>query len=234
MPAGKQKPDCRIHRCLALMMFSMSASLTEIAASVRLLLQGRPCRFPACRLSQWLGDCLSRLNFAGRSTRSGNKPARREIIPEHRFHRSVSPIVQHLRSRLGINFDALDRPAAARIPCPIPPPSNAGPAEQAHVSRKSRLPTTNSPFVPFHKKAHGAGIPVNPAQSNPAVMSPDITPDSRTEEKPDCAWIWMPTSPAVYREASSSVGVYGASLMCSGRVPEADASSSCCRRSPRR
>ncbi|MBA7675251.1 hypothetical protein ES703_83481 [subsurface metagenome] len=40
-------------------------------------------------------------------------------------------------------------PLVATMPCFIPPPSKAGPAEQDAVTIQSEFPTTISPFVPI-------------------------------------------------------------------------------------
>ena len=44
-------------------------------------------------------------------------------------------------------------PVVARMPCSTPAPSKAGPAEQAHASSQSRLPSTISPLVPTSRNS---------------------------------------------------------------------------------
>ena len=63
-------------------------------------------------------------------------------------------------------------PAVARMPWPTPPPSKAGPAEQAHERSQSLLPSTISPFVPMSMNSVSLSVAYMPDEITPAVMSP--------------------------------------------------------------
>ena len=63
-------------------------------------------------------------------------------------------------------------PADALIPQLIPPPSNAGPAEQAQHIIKSLLPNTISPLVPKSINNVFSSLAHIPAANTPAVISP--------------------------------------------------------------
>src|SRR3990172_4340115 len=62
-------------------------------------------------------------------------------------------------------------PCVARIPLTTPAPSNAGPAEHAHVTSQSRLPSTVSPLVPTSRKSVTSSATSTPDDNTPAVMS---------------------------------------------------------------
>ena len=63
-------------------------------------------------------------------------------------------------------------PAVARMPWRTPPPSKAGPAEQAQESSQSLLPSTISPLVPMSMKSVSLSATYMPLEITPAVMSP--------------------------------------------------------------
>ena len=63
-------------------------------------------------------------------------------------------------------------PSVARMPQAMSPPSNAGPAEHAHVSMKSAFPNTSSPFVPRSMNSVMRSSVQSMLVSTPAVMSP--------------------------------------------------------------
>jgi len=63
-------------------------------------------------------------------------------------------------------------PGEARMPSPTPPPSKAGPAEQAHESSQSLSPSTISPLVPMSMKRVSLSVANIPDEITPAVMSP--------------------------------------------------------------
>ena len=63
-------------------------------------------------------------------------------------------------------------PAVARMPILTPPPSKAGPAEQAQDSSQSRLPSTISPLVPMSMNSVSLSVAYMPDEMTPAVMSP--------------------------------------------------------------
>ena len=66
------------------------------------------------------------------------------------------------------------------MPCSTPAPSNAGPAEQAHVTSQSALPSTVSPFVPTSMNSVRSAVSSICALRTPALMSaPDIAGDTR-------------------------------------------------------
>ena len=63
-------------------------------------------------------------------------------------------------------------PGEARMPSRTPPPSKAGPAEQAHESSQSLLPRTISPLVPMSMNSVSLSVAYMPDEMTPAVMSP--------------------------------------------------------------
>ena len=63
-------------------------------------------------------------------------------------------------------------PSVARMPQEMSPPSKAGPAEQAQLIRKSRLPNTISPLVPRSMNRDSSSLFQIMLISVPAVMSP--------------------------------------------------------------
>ena len=63
-------------------------------------------------------------------------------------------------------------PGEARMPSRTPPPSKAGPAEQAHESSQSLLPSTISPLVPMSMNSVSFSVAYMPDEMTPAVMSP--------------------------------------------------------------
>src|SRR5450830_1166225 len=63
-------------------------------------------------------------------------------------------------------------PPEARMPWPAPPPSKAGPAEQAHESNQSLVPSTISPLVPMSMNRVSLSVANIPEEMTPAVMSP--------------------------------------------------------------
>ena len=62
-------------------------------------------------------------------------------------------------------------PFVARIPCTTPAPSNAGPAEQAHVTSQACEPSTISPFVPTSMNKVVFDLSSMPDEYTPAVIS---------------------------------------------------------------
>ena len=63
-------------------------------------------------------------------------------------------------------------PSVARMPWATPPPSKAGPAEQAQEISQSLLPRTISPLVPMSMNRVSLSVANIPEESTPAVMSP--------------------------------------------------------------
>ncbi len=63
-------------------------------------------------------------------------------------------------------------PGAALMPQRIAAPSKAGPAGAAVASRRSRLPSTISQFVPMSMKSRIRESRSMPEARSPAVMSP--------------------------------------------------------------
>ena len=58
------------------------------------------------------------------------------------------------------------------MPCSTPPPSKAGPAEQAQAISQSLSPSTISPLVPMSMKSVRRSVAYSPELITPAVMSP--------------------------------------------------------------
>jgi len=105
--------------------------------------------------------------------------ASRSIVPEpHTPRGGASPMVEQVGRAVAASTLTLSMaPVAPRMPLPIPPPSEAGPAEQAQPISRSELPTTSSPFVPMSTSIHSSASLVAEAKatsvhSRPAVMSP--------------------------------------------------------------
>ena len=83
------------------------------------------------------------------------------------------PIQMFMGSRVSGSMEKSSMaPLEARIPNSMPPPSKAGPAEQAAQANHSRLPTTISALVPISRKRVSFSVRYSPDPITPATMSP--------------------------------------------------------------
>src|ERR1022692_2103117 len=80
-----------------------------------------------------------------------NNWATRSIMPEPQMPRgrTFPTVAQRARPVKASTHTFSIAPVEARMPHSIPPPSKAGPAEQAQAIRKLLLPSTISPLVPM-------------------------------------------------------------------------------------
>ena len=103
-------------------------------------------------------------------------------------------------------------PGEARMPSRTPPPSKAGPAEQAHESSQSLLPSTISPLVPMSMNSVSFSVAYMPDEMTPAVMSPPTyaPTDGRTCTRATGLAL-RPSSSAMSLGAALMVGMYGSS-----------------------
>ena len=103
-------------------------------------------------------------------------------------------------------------PGEARMPSRTPPPSKAGPAEQAHESSQSLLPSTISPLVPMSMNSVSFSVAYMPDEMTPAVMSPPTyaPTDGRTCTRATGLAL-RPSSAAMSLGAALTVGMYGSS-----------------------
>ena len=101
-------------------------------------------------------------------------------------------------------------PSVARMPQEISPPSNAGPAEQAQDIMKSRLPKTNSPFVPRSMKSENSSLSQIRLVNAPAVISPPTYEPMFGASKISASGLaGKPRSLAVMPRHWKNVGIYG-------------------------
>ena len=127
---------------------------------------------PASRMRGWPRSTLN-LPFS-LMTPVRNSSATASIRPEPQIPLArCCPIVTIIGSSVsGLMRTVSIAPITARIPCLTEPPSKAGPAEQAHESSHSALPSAISPLVPMSMKSVSLSLRKTPEASSPAVMSP--------------------------------------------------------------
>src|SRR3990172_2689481 len=102
-----------------------------------------------------------------------NNSATSEISPDPQMPFGlVSPMTRYVGSKVWLLIHTSSiAPRVARIPHTTPAPSNAGPAEHAHVTNQSRVPSTISPFVPTSMNSVSPSASARPQASTPPVMS---------------------------------------------------------------
>jgi len=83
-----------------------------------------------------------------------------------------SPMVRYRRRLSAPIFTLQIAPGSARMPEWLTAPSSAGPAAPAPMSRKSRQPSTSSPFVPMSRNSARSSRVSRSVSSSPPVMSP--------------------------------------------------------------
>ena len=96
------------------------------------------------------------------------------MMPEPQMPRAGAlPMVSSVGSKVsGSISTASMAPSVARMPCLMPPPSKAGPAEHDVAISHSRLPMTTSPLVPMSMYRVILSVWNTPDPTTPETMSP--------------------------------------------------------------
>ena len=104
-------------------------------------------------------------------------------------------------------------PGEARMPLRTPPPSKAGPAEQAHESSQSLLPSTISPLVPMSMNSVSFSVAYMPGRDD---AGGDVAAHVAAHGRQDVhaghrVGVAGPSSSAMSLGAAAIVGMYGSS-----------------------
>ncbi len=160
---------------LARMRLSISGSVNTTSRSICVSFAQTRTYSQMPPVSRMRGVLRLRLNLPRLSiTPSSNMVATMMIRPEPQIPLGRTlPIVIFMGSNVNGSMEKSSiAPLVARIPKVMPPPSNAGPAEQAAQAIQSLLPMTISALVPMSMNRVSSSVRYRPEPITPATISP--------------------------------------------------------------